>query len=685
MKKTRLFLLAAAALFAFVSCEKEIANPTNPVDDNTVVLTINADKSGDIDTKTSLSGTTPSWAAGDKVSVVYTNTSDEVVKAESSALAAAAASSSFTVSLTSPKTAVEAHAYYPSNNLAATASTAKLVIASEQHPTGTSFDGGSDILVSSGFTPSGTVSTSFRRLGAVLRIKLDNATFNSEKLLSLSLTAANPLAGTVNVGLDDGVATSIESGSNTVTATYESANQFAVNADGKYVYLIVYPQTLASGSTLTFSGETEKCTFSRVITLSSDIVLRPGHIIPMTVPIASPVLKVPFIDNMAWALSGTGSDSNTTYTSETLNSHYSASSYAYPGADGIKLGSSNYRGEITTQNMNLSSTFYIEVHAKKYSSDSSQLEFYVDGVKKYTSDDLTSSYATYYFNADAATASSKIKIRIAGKRGYINYIKVGSGTYVAPPAITVTSSNPMGVANTSGNYSITYTIANPNGSTLSASTEATWISNFTYTSGTVSFDVAAQEEYAEVRNGVIVLSYSGAADVAVTVNQAAGPGAIPQGDTKTYSISASTTNAQSFNKLIGNSTSSGNYSHATGKSITLDSHAWTITTTGNGDVVYCGGQQLGAGKSGSISRGIYTVSMSTAAYTSGIKTIKVTSATNGTATLSVYVNDVQVETAKSVGTNVTYTLDTVTTGTIRLEWNQTVDHKNLTISSITVN
>lgn len=326
MKKTRLFLLAAAALFAFVSCEKEIANPTKPVDENTVVLTINADKSGDIDTKTSLSGTTPSWAAGDKVSVVYTNTSDEVVKAESSALAAAAASSSFTVSLTSPKTAVEAHAYYPSNNLAATASTAKLVIASEQHPTGTSFDGGSDILVSSGFTPSGTVSTSFRRLGAVLQVKLSNAIINSEKLVSFSLSASSPLAGNVNVGLADGVATSIESGSNTVTAAYESANQFTVSADGKYIYLIVYPQTLAAGTSLTFSGETEDHAFSHTVaSLSSAIVLKPGHITPLNISLANgdivardtPLWSENFSSYSADAVPGTGDGSG--YGGATIN------------------------------------------------------------------------------------------------------------------------------------------------------------------------------------------------------------------------------------------------------------------------------------------------------------------------------------------------------------------------------
>ena len=91
--------------------------------------------------------------------------------------------------------------------------------------------------------------------------------------------------------------------------------------------------------------------------------------------------------------------------------------------------------------------------------------------------------------------------------------------------IKVTSDNPLAVANTGGSQTITYTINNPSSATLTASENADWISNLDYsTSGKVTFDVAAQQDGAAARSAVITLSYSGASDVEVTVNQAAGAG-----------------------------------------------------------------------------------------------------------------------------------------------------------------
>ena len=141
------------------------------------------------------------------MTVVYTNNSDAVVTAESNALAADNTDATFSVSLTDPKTSVNGYAYYPANNKSATASTATLVIDDEQSPLGTTFDGASDILISQAFTPSGSVDTKFRRLGAVLRIKLSNASLASDKIVSLSVQGTNSLAGDVAVRLSDGVAT----------------------------------------------------------------------------------------------------------------------------------------------------------------------------------------------------------------------------------------------------------------------------------------------------------------------------------------------------------------------------------------------------------------------------------------------------------------------------------------------
>lgn len=106
----------------------------------------------------------------------------------------------------------------------------------------------------------------------------------------------------------------------------------------------------------------------------------------------------------------------------------------------------------------------------------------------------------------------------------IDNIVLSAGAPAASaPVINVTSNNPMSVANTASTGTIQYTIANPTSATLTASTTASWISNINYGTGTVTFNVAAQESGAAARSGIITLSYTGASDVEVTVNQAAGP------------------------------------------------------------------------------------------------------------------------------------------------------------------
>ena len=166
-----------------------------------------------------------------------------------------------------------------------------------------------NILISKSFNPTTSpVTTQFARLGAVLKISIDNATLASEKLVSLSVEGANPLAGDVLVGLSDKTVKDIENGSNTVTAEYETANQFELGS-GKYIYLIVNPQTLVSGSHLIINGVTRNYTFTKDIILASDIDLSSGHIRPLNITISSITLtaKKDVIDYDATGLGTSGS------------------------------------------------------------------------------------------------------------------------------------------------------------------------------------------------------------------------------------------------------------------------------------------------------------------------------------------------------------------------------------------
>ena len=311
MKKIVTTLMIAGLALSFASCQKELENAATTGPGDAVVLTLNA--THEVDTKTVLNGTTPKWAAGDKVTVMYKKTGESSWSSSISGEASSKDSyvtATFSTELTSPDGDQAAYAIYPANNLSQNvADKAKITIASTQHPTGTSFDGASDILISKSFNPTTSpVTTQFARLGAVLKISIDNATLASEKLVSLSVEGANPLAGDVLVGLSDKTVKDIENGSNTVTAEYETANQFELGS-GKYVYLIVNPQTLVSGSHLIINGVTRNYTFTKDIILASDIDLSSGHIRPLNITISSITLtaKKDVIDYDATGLGTSGS------------------------------------------------------------------------------------------------------------------------------------------------------------------------------------------------------------------------------------------------------------------------------------------------------------------------------------------------------------------------------------------
>ena len=362
MKKSfNVFALSLVAVSALFSCSKEIdvINDKPAVEGNKTILTINATNPESVATKTTMVGTTPSWLAGDKITVIYKNNSDAVATAESTPLGSNSSSASFSAELDDANTSINGYAVYPANALSQTLSVAKIPIAAEQHPTGTAFDGTSDIMVSEAFTPAGTVSTRFARLGAILRVKISNATLNDEKILNLSVTAESNLVGDASVNLSDATLTGLTGGSATVTATYEPANQFTVGAAEKYVYLIVYPQELAASSTLTISGETENYSFSRAISLPNIIVLNPGHIVPLNIAVADPVLKdkVFFEERFAEStgtMGWSGSAGNGTFNTEntwTTNNAYGAGGSA-------KFGTGSKLGTATTPEIPISPAIY---------------------------------------------------------------------------------------------------------------------------------------------------------------------------------------------------------------------------------------------------------------------------------------------------------------------------------------
>ncbi|MBE6244861.1 MAG: hypothetical protein E7108_05030 [Bacteroidales bacterium] len=105
------------------------------------------------------------------------------------------------------------------------------------------------------------------------------------------------------------------------------------------------------------------------------------------------------------------------------------------------------------------------------------------------------------------------------------YLAEGGTTPVTDPVINLTSSNPHVVSKSGGSQTATYTISNPvSGVSLSAASNASWITNVSVSSSAITFNVAAQASGANSRTGKITLSYTGASSLDLTVIQEAGEG-----------------------------------------------------------------------------------------------------------------------------------------------------------------
>ena len=294
MKKTiKSFIAIAASIAALVSCSKEVQSSVEDNAEELIEVTLIA---GNPDyqptTKTEMSGTTPYWSVGDKIGV-STGTSGNYEF--STGIVAAATSASFTGSTVSG----DLYAYYPyDSDVIRTANGVtgkRLNLIKDQNPTATSFDGDADIMVAKMFTVSPANTTvddlEFARLGAIVKIVLidkESKMTSTQYPSSVSMTAASALAGFVMVDLvNQSMTEPYYNTSTTVTANYTDATHFAIDGVNG-AYLIVAPQTLAEGSSLTIAAATADYTISKTITVpAGGIELLPGKVNTLKINLSS--------------------------------------------------------------------------------------------------------------------------------------------------------------------------------------------------------------------------------------------------------------------------------------------------------------------------------------------------------------------------------------------------------------
>ena len=461
MKKTLIsFFAIAASIAALVSCAKE--TPTIDEEQLLEVTIIAGNPEAQPDTKTEMVGSTPKWSVGDKLGVSSGNSTQYEFTTD-------IVSASTTASFTGTTVSGDLYAYYPytSNGLTADGK-AKVDIPANQSPTVNSFDGKADILVAKKFTvdPGNTVveNLEFARLCAIVKIVLtdtDSEMTGVQHPTTVSMTAESDLVGRVYVDLPnqeiDETSGLYYNGQATVTANYTAETKYAINGSNA-TYLIVYPQTLSEGTTLTVAASTEDYHIEKDITVPvGGIEFLPGKVTTLNISVRSSHIThdsgaaLPFNDDMSWADNGANDDgTDLASTISTASSGlYVSASKAYKGQGGLKLGTGSYAGSITTKELDLSGAFYIAIEAGQYGSDTGSIVVSIDGDTPVISENDFSD--VLYANIAAGTYTNKSKVTIAtsAKRGRIYSVEIISGTYVpAPKAITFTQ--PTGAAATAG-------------------------------------------------------------------------------------------------------------------------------------------------------------------------------------------------------------------------------------------
>ncbi|MGN1226637.1 MAG: fibronectin type III domain-containing protein, partial [Candidatus Cryptobacteroides sp.] len=156
-----------------------------------------------------------------------------------------------------------------------------------QNPSSLTIDEVCDVLVAKPcdyMAESGTVTIDnlfFKRIFSIVKVNVKGVeALNGEKVTSFTLNAPVTLTGRAAVDLSTASISKWNVENQSVTAKYTTDNPVFGGENGldNTVWFVVNPTTIASGSTVTFSGETENYTFSKEVTLTKDVVFPQGQL-----------------------------------------------------------------------------------------------------------------------------------------------------------------------------------------------------------------------------------------------------------------------------------------------------------------------------------------------------------------------------------------------------------------------
>lgn len=363
-------------------------------------------------------------------------------------------------------------------------------------------------------------SVTMNQAMSILKIHVTNASEDALTVASVSVTAPEDIVGTYYIDFSGATPAFKKSGneyvSETANLTVSGGAPIAKNGGTADFYVAIKPFTQAATGVLTVSVNG----YEKEITLPAGTEFEPGKIKKVNFSYD----KVEnYLDDGDYVIMAKEADKYYAVSVEPNGTSKRRDYVEVAYAGGSTFNTDN--SKIIWSFARTGSTYKISNGTDYMTVGSNAIPLAAEG------DDLTVSE-----NEGIYTITSGD--RYLAKNGTYGFGFYASGTgkhdlYIVPaslvvvPIINVTSEKTMEVSNINDHYAIEYTIENPvGGKSISAVADVTWIKDFDYsTDGEVSFEVEAQAPAALARSAEITLSYEGAADVVVTVNQAAGAGA----------------------------------------------------------------------------------------------------------------------------------------------------------------
>ena len=277
--------LAVAAAFALGSCTKEETRPSTS--ENSLHFIINTAENVQLRSfvENNLNGTyTPKWTKGDKLAIFIGDiTTSTDTTATLSNTAETGLTATFDGTVHTDLTEGSFLSFSPAGAFAKGYSdgTVGINLSEIQKPSSLTIDEACDVLVAKpcDFTAeNGTVAINdlyFKRIFSIVKVNLKGVeALNGEKVTSFTLSTPETLTGRAAVDLSTASFSKWNVDYKFVTANYSEDCPVFGGANGleNTVWLVVNPTTVANGSTVTFSGETENYTFSKEVTLTKDLV-----------------------------------------------------------------------------------------------------------------------------------------------------------------------------------------------------------------------------------------------------------------------------------------------------------------------------------------------------------------------------------------------------------------------------